>query len=71
MVDYESEWYGVKEGGAGMGGKRRIRVLTVGGGEDEEEEERRRGGKKGENGGAEWMEGSRVGGAGKRRRWLV
>ncbi|GAA5827573.1 hypothetical protein JCM11251_001740 [Rhodosporidiobolus azoricus] len=75
VVDYESEWYGVKEASAaalvlpGGGGKRRIRVLTVGA--DREEDEDGNEGEEGEKEKREQGEGSRVGGAAKRRRWLV
>ncbi|GAA5912358.1 hypothetical protein JCM6882_002570 [Rhodosporidiobolus microsporus] len=75
VVDYESEWYGVKEASAaalvlpGGAGKRRIRVLTVGADRDEDDERDDEEGGKGEK--KADGEGSRVGGAAKRRRWLV
>ncbi|GAA5979403.1 hypothetical protein JCM11641_005024 [Rhodosporidiobolus odoratus] len=63
VVDYESEWYGAKEAFAAPAGKRRIRVLTVGADKDDDEDYGQQG--------SENQEGSRVGGAAKRRRWLV
>ncbi|BGP65840.1 hypothetical protein NBRC10512_001392 [Rhodotorula toruloides] len=73
IVNYESEWYGAKDAASAVGAnaKRRIRVLTVGKGQDEfdEDEEAERTGRKGQNG--DWNDASRVGGAAKRRRWLV
>ncbi|GAA5866499.1 hypothetical protein JCM8547_000644 [Rhodosporidiobolus lusitaniae] len=79
VVDYESEWYGVRPSSlyppitsaSAAGGKRRIRVVTVGAEEEDERDEEEGEGKKGAKGGREWMEGSRVGGAAKRRRWVV
>lgn len=86
VVDYESEWYGARGLGAATGSKRKIRVVTIGqrtnkspgdllqleseasaaaGGGDGSMMMRKGGGMEG--GG----EGSRVGGAVKRRRWLV
>lgn len=87
MVDYESEWYGARGLGAATGSKRKIRVVTIGqrtnkspgdllqleseasaaGGVGGDGSMMRKGGGGLEGGG----EGSRVGGAVKRRRWLV
>ncbi|GAA6021952.1 hypothetical protein JCM10207_002616 [Rhodosporidiobolus poonsookiae] len=73
VVDYESEWYGAKEAFApsGGGGRRRIRVVKVGAGGEEDEFPYGGAGDEEGKGKGEWMEGSRVGGAAKRRRWLV
>ncbi|POY73086.1 hypothetical protein BMF94_3924 [Rhodotorula taiwanensis] len=80
VVDYESEWYGARGGAGPTGAKRKIRVVTVGrsrGPGDMLDLEDEGGGEPGlsdglrKGGGLPGTNASRVGGAVKRRRWLV
>ncbi|GAA5880778.1 hypothetical protein JCM3774_005745 [Rhodotorula dairenensis] len=84
VVDYESEWYGARGLAVATGSKRKIRVVTVGQRTNQSpgdlllethDAADGRGGNARKSGGGGLLEGageaSRVGGAVKRRRWLV